>query len=284
LRARNVEDYLAAKGIQVWSADFLADDWRHISPARVYELAIKRLEERHKGILLLHDIHARTVAALPKILHEMKVRGYHVVQVVPATPDRPATPTDPQDWQPRPPPESLPVAELPKVPTFVFAEAERLVTSPSDFTTPDGKLLLSGETFDKVKRPIEGTSAASDAWPTPNTQAVKSAVATLPAPSQSLFQLPGKTQPALPQTVAVAHAGGPAMAPQTAAPSSKAGTPHGPVAVMKARHRARLARNLHRQAQVAPAAKAETMLRARAEKKTGPRRPVKLASLKRRER
>ena len=31
LRADNVEDYLAEQGIQVWSADFLADDWRHIS-------------------------------------------------------------------------------------------------------------------------------------------------------------------------------------------------------------------------------------------------------------
>jgi peptidoglycan/xylan/chitin deacetylase (PgdA/CDA1 family) len=75
-RSGPVEDYLASLGIQTWSADFLADDWRTISASRVYELAMKRLEAKGKGILLLHDIQARTVAALPRILREMKVRGY----------------------------------------------------------------------------------------------------------------------------------------------------------------------------------------------------------------
>ena len=85
LRADGVEEYLAGRGIQIWSADFLADDWHHISSARVYDLAMKRLEAHGKGILLLHDIQARTAAALPKILQEMKARGYKIVQVVPAT-------------------------------------------------------------------------------------------------------------------------------------------------------------------------------------------------------
>src|SRR6202048_3826026 len=49
LRAEAVEEYLASKGIQVWSADFPADDWRHIPPTRVYDLAIKRLEAKGKG-------------------------------------------------------------------------------------------------------------------------------------------------------------------------------------------------------------------------------------------
>src|SRR5262245_29019785 len=63
LRADAVEGYVASLGVQMWSADFLADDWRNISSAKVYELAIKRIEARHKGILLLHDIHERTVLA-----------------------------------------------------------------------------------------------------------------------------------------------------------------------------------------------------------------------------
>src|SRR3954469_11375956 len=58
LRAETVEDYLASKGIQTWSADFPADDWHHISFTRVYETAIRRLEAKGKGILLLHDIQA----------------------------------------------------------------------------------------------------------------------------------------------------------------------------------------------------------------------------------
>src|SRR5712672_3354366 len=60
-RTEAVEDYLASQGIQIWSADFPADDWHHISPSRVYDIAIKRLEANGRGILLLHDIQARTV-------------------------------------------------------------------------------------------------------------------------------------------------------------------------------------------------------------------------------
>src|SRR6266436_4371058 len=126
LRADGVEEYLASRGIQVWSADFLADDWHHISSARVADLAIKRLEADGKGILLLHDIQARTVAALPKILHEMKARGYHIVHVVPATPQQPATPTEPPQWQLHPPSETVAISHWPTIPNFVYAEAGTL--------------------------------------------------------------------------------------------------------------------------------------------------------------
>src|SRR5580704_1476816 len=79
MRAQGVEDYLASQGIQVWSADFLADDWRHIPSSRVYDLAMQRLEAKGKGILLLHDIQPRTVAALPRILQELKAQGFRIV-------------------------------------------------------------------------------------------------------------------------------------------------------------------------------------------------------------
>src|ERR1700760_1837475 len=123
MRAETVEDYLASQGIQTWSADFPADDWRHISSQRVYDLAIQRIEAKGKGILLLHDIQARTVAALPRILEYMKAHGYRIVQVVPATPDRPATPTEPQDWQLHPTSENVAISHWPKVPNFVYANA-----------------------------------------------------------------------------------------------------------------------------------------------------------------
>src|SRR3982075_3050519 len=122
-RAEGVEDYLASQGIQTWSADFLADDWRHISSSRVYDLAMKRLEDKGKGILLLHDTQPRPGAALPRILHELKVRGYHIVHVVPATPERPATPTEPEQWLTHPTPEAVAALRWPKIPTFVLAEA-----------------------------------------------------------------------------------------------------------------------------------------------------------------
>src|SRR4051794_24502697 len=116
-RAEAVEDYLASQALQVWSADFPADDWRTISSSRVYELAIKRLEAKGKGILLLHDIQARTVAALPRILHELKARGYRIVHVVPATAQNPATATEPQDWMLHPISESVATLHWPKIPS-----------------------------------------------------------------------------------------------------------------------------------------------------------------------
>jgi len=99
LRSREVEDYLVSRGIQTWSADFPADDWHRISPERVTQLAISRLEAKGRGILLLHDIQARTEKALPNILRELKARGYRIVHVVPATKDLPKTPTKPWQWR-----------------------------------------------------------------------------------------------------------------------------------------------------------------------------------------
>ena len=71
-----------------WSADVVADDWKHINAKEIVKRAMRRLEEKGRGILLLHDIHPATVLALPTLLKELKERGYHVVQVV-ATGERP---------------------------------------------------------------------------------------------------------------------------------------------------------------------------------------------------
>jgi len=84
-RSETVESELAARGLTVFSSDTVADDWHHgIKPDQIMALALSRLEARGKGILLLHDIHPKTVAALPGILKELKDKGFHIVQVVPA--------------------------------------------------------------------------------------------------------------------------------------------------------------------------------------------------------
>jgi len=90
-RSNVVESYTAAQHLVIWSADVVADDWfRHIGADQIAKRAIRRLEEKGRGILLLHDIHPATAMALPTILKELKARGYHVVQVV-AAGERPAT-------------------------------------------------------------------------------------------------------------------------------------------------------------------------------------------------
>jgi len=81
------EHELAARGITVFSSDTVADDWHHrIKPSQIVALALSRLEKRGKGILLLHDIHPGTVAALPGLLQELKQKGFRIVHVVPAAP------------------------------------------------------------------------------------------------------------------------------------------------------------------------------------------------------
>ncbi len=98
LRADGVEHYLASEHLMVWSIDFPADDWLRISSAEVLRRALQRIEAHHRGVLLLHDIHERTVEALPVLLKELKRRGYHIVHVVPATANQPKTPTEPSEW------------------------------------------------------------------------------------------------------------------------------------------------------------------------------------------
>jgi peptidoglycan-N-acetylglucosamine deacetylase len=190
LRAEAVEDYLASQRIQVWSADFPADDWRHISSSRVYDLAIKRIEAKGKGILLLHDIQARTVAALPRILATLKARGYHIVHVVPATPDRPATPTERQQWQLHPTPENVAITHWPKVPNFVFANADQLAVPAFSYFDVSGlKLLLSTEM--SAERPTRGIPLPETApWPRDLPVPVADAATTLAIPGRSVFEVP----------------------------------------------------------------------------------------------
>ncbi len=206
LRAEAVEDYLASQGIQTWSADFPADDWRHVSSGRVYDLAMKRIEAKGKGVLLLHDIQARTVAALPRILHDLKARGYRIVHVVAATPDLPKTPTEPQQWQLHPISENVATSHWPKIPNFVFATTETLPAPPvSDWV--DGRLASLPESFERPRRPARGAVPLPQQapWPRLAAQQTASATITLPAPAKDIFEIQEKSaaatqQPTVPST------------------------------------------------------------------------------------
>src|SRR4029078_8292950 len=62
------------RGLMVWGADVPADDWHRLGPHEVARRAVQRLEYKGKGILLLHDIHQRTVEALSPTLAGLKER------------------------------------------------------------------------------------------------------------------------------------------------------------------------------------------------------------------
>ena len=185
-----IEEFARSKGLQVWSADFPADDWRHVSAERVYDLAIKRLEAKGRGILLLHDIQPRTVAALPRILHELKARGYRIVHVVPATPERPATPTGPQQWQLHPPSEMVAISRWPKIPRFAFASTTALpapALSDLDWRSPDPGA--------RAPRRARGVPLPRiTLWPRQMTLTPNPALAALPVPAASIFRVPESTR------------------------------------------------------------------------------------------
>jgi peptidoglycan-N-acetylglucosamine deacetylase len=190
LRAEPVEAYLESQGIQTWSTDTLADDWHRISSAQVYALAMKRLEAMGKGILLLHDIQPRTVAALPKILHDLKAHGYHIVHVVASTPDLPPTPSEPEQWQLHPTSEDVAISRWPKLPNFIFAETDTTpVPAASHFDLTEANLALTLDPAERIRRrgaPLPPESP----WPhVENVPAVATAV-SMPIPANTVFEIP----------------------------------------------------------------------------------------------
>jgi peptidoglycan-N-acetylglucosamine deacetylase len=197
-RNDGIEEYARSQGLQVWSADFPADDWRPVSSRRVHDLALQRLKRKGKGILLLHDIQPRTVAALPGILRDLKAGGYRIVHVVPATAERPATPTEPIQWLLNPPSENVPIARWPKIPNFVFAQTPPLPVPQLTDSWWDDSAVLGG-TLNRAGRGRSVPLPRASLWPrhVPIQVQVASADATslplrtaaLPVPAAMVFDV-----------------------------------------------------------------------------------------------
>jgi peptidoglycan/xylan/chitin deacetylase (PgdA/CDA1 family) len=84
-RTNAIEHFLESKGLITWSADVDTNDWwRGTTPSAVLQRAMRRLNAKGRGIILMHDIHPATALMLPALLKELKKQGYRVVQVVPA--------------------------------------------------------------------------------------------------------------------------------------------------------------------------------------------------------
>jgi peptidoglycan/xylan/chitin deacetylase (PgdA/CDA1 family) len=75
--------WLKQRGIVVFGADLWPGDWNAMSPQHERELTLGRLTKTGGGIVLLHDIQAKTAAMLPELLRELKRRDYRVVHIVP---------------------------------------------------------------------------------------------------------------------------------------------------------------------------------------------------------
>jgi len=79
----HAEQYLRAHWIAAWSIDVDSHDWKRIAPERVVENVLTRLAAKGRGIILLHDVQAKTAHILSSLLAELKHRGYRIVHVVP---------------------------------------------------------------------------------------------------------------------------------------------------------------------------------------------------------
>jgi peptidoglycan/xylan/chitin deacetylase (PgdA/CDA1 family) len=104
-RTNAIDHYLEHKGLITWSADIDTDDWwRGTTPRALIQRAMRRLNAKGRGIILLHDIHPSTALALPTLLKELKAGGYRVVHVVAAgeqpksLPEVVATPLEKENW------------------------------------------------------------------------------------------------------------------------------------------------------------------------------------------
>jgi peptidoglycan-N-acetylglucosamine deacetylase len=176
-RSDAIEEELAARSLIVFSSDTVADDWHHrIKPPEIVRRAMSRLQTRGKGILLLHDIHPATVAALPELLKKLKEEGFRVVHVVPAAADRIET-----AGMARTAERSNPI--WPKL--IALATADRIELPAPDamaFATdyrPGHRIMLA----DRSASAAYLAAAVNREWPDPSGAAPGSAPAELPAPA-----------------------------------------------------------------------------------------------------
>lgn len=72
-------------GVVIFDVDVDSLDFKKDSAKIVLERTLKRLEAAGGGILLFHDIHARTAKMMPDLLQALDARGYKVVHAVPAS-------------------------------------------------------------------------------------------------------------------------------------------------------------------------------------------------------
>lgn len=81
-----LDQWLASRHVAVFGADLWGSDWAITDPDKLLNTVLTRLDETGGGILLLHDTKKATAAMLPRLLAEMKQRGFKVVHIVPKAP------------------------------------------------------------------------------------------------------------------------------------------------------------------------------------------------------
>lgn len=75
---------LAGQGIVVIDVDIDSRDYFATGAEALRARAVASVEKRGSGVILFHDLHARTATMMPLLLADLQARGYKVVHLVPA--------------------------------------------------------------------------------------------------------------------------------------------------------------------------------------------------------
>lgn len=75
--------WLGERNVATISCDFGADDWKHISADQVYQRALRNINSRGQGIIILHDTKPHTADMLERLIMRMRQQGYEFVQLAP---------------------------------------------------------------------------------------------------------------------------------------------------------------------------------------------------------
>ena len=75
--------YLGERNIAAFSIDVDSEDFRIKKPELLVSGVMGKLQKTGKGIVLMHDLHKWTAAALPELLVQLKAGGYKIVHVKP---------------------------------------------------------------------------------------------------------------------------------------------------------------------------------------------------------
>ena len=83
------DNLLAREGWLAFGANIESRDWELESSSAVYDTIISNLEREGRGIILMHDIHPRTVEMLPRLLDYLHLHNYRIVHLRPSAPRQP---------------------------------------------------------------------------------------------------------------------------------------------------------------------------------------------------
>ncbi|ACB95251.1 polysaccharide deacetylase family protein [Beijerinckia indica] len=77
--------WLSERNIGIFGTDLWASDWLPMTPEAEEALVLGRIEKQGRGIVLMHDSKASTAAMLPKLLEDLRLRGFRIVHLVPGS-------------------------------------------------------------------------------------------------------------------------------------------------------------------------------------------------------